>query len=133
MTPIVSSTFAMHATAQLRKMDMTVTDFVRELENKYGKRYKIPGYNHILRVCKGETYPGPNLLPILCDFLGFDPKEAAQWIKIDKAKQNGTAEALSKKDSQLLNFEGLWAMLNKDSKRELINLAQMKAEMDLRK
>ena len=110
---------------------MTVMDFVRELENQYGKKVKIPGYNHILRVCKGETYPGPNLLPVLCEFLGFDPQEAAKWVKMDKAINSGGAQAFTGRDTQLLKFENLWRNLSQNSKDELLLLAQLKSRIDL--
>ena len=109
---------------------MTVMDFVRELENRYGKKFKIPGYNHILRVCKGETYPGPNLLPLLCEFLGLDPEEAAKWVKMDKAINSGGAQAFTGRDTQLLKFESLWKSLSQNSKDELFLLAQLKSRID---
>ena len=121
----------MRITAELRKRHMTVMDFVRELENQYGKKVKIPGYNHILRVCKGETYPGPNLLPVLCEFLGFDPQEAAKWVKMDKAINSGGAQAFTGRDTQLLKFENLWRNLSQNSKDELLLLAQLKSRIDL--
>lgn len=120
----------MHASARLRKMDMTVMDFLRGLENRYGKKVKIPGYNHISRVCKGETYPGPNLLPVLCEFLGFDPDEAAQWVKADKAIQSGGAQAFTGRDTLLLKFENLWKTLSQNSKEELFMLAELKSKRD---
>ena len=109
---------------------MTVMDFLRELENKYGKKYKIPAYNHIARVCKGETYPGPNLLPILCEFLGLNPDEAAKWVKMDKAINNGGAQAFTGRDTLLLKFENLWNTLSQNSKEELFMLAELKSKRD---
>jgi hypothetical protein len=120
----------MRITAALRNRGMTVMDFVRELENRYGKKFKIPGYNHILRVCKGETYPGPNLLPLLCEFLGLDPQEAAKWVKMDKAINSGGAQAFTGRDTQLLKFESLWKSLSQNSKDELFLLAQLKSRID---
>lgn len=126
----ISPTLSTRITAELRNRDMTVMDFRRELEGEYGKKVKIPGYNHILRVCKGETFPGPNLLPRLCKFLGFDPDEAMLWVKMDKAIKNGGAQAFTGRDTQLLKFENLWKTLSQNSKDELFMLAQLKSKLD---
>ena len=109
---------------------MTVTDFVRGLLRRYGKQEKIPGYNHILRICKGETYPGPNLLPILCEFLDIDKDEARRMVMSDKAIHSGVAQAFTKRDKQLLKFEILWETLSQTSRDELLMLAEMKANFE---
>ena len=129
MPETISPTLSTKITAALRNRDMTVMDFLRGLEDRYGKKFKLPAYNHILRICKGETYPGPNLLPILCEFLGFDPQEASQWVKADKAINSGGAQAFTGRDTQLLKFENLWKSLSQNHRDELFMLAKLKAGM----
>jgi transcriptional regulator with XRE-family HTH domain len=126
----VSQTLGRRITKELRNRNMTVSDFVRQLEVQYGTEIKIPGYNHILRVCKGETYPGPNLLPTLCDFLGIDAEEASDMVKRDKAINSGTAELLTRKDAQLLKFEAIWNTLSQNSRNELFMMAEMKSQVE---
>ena len=129
MPEIISPTLGARITSELRKRELTITEFLRQLENRYGKKVKIPGYNHILRVCKGETYPGPNLLPVLCDFLGFDLTEARRMVLIDKGIHSGATEAFTGKDKQLLQFEEIWRQLSQPNKDELFVLAKLKAGM----
>ena len=127
----ITSTFGARITLELRKLDLTVTDFVRELENRFGKRFKIPGYNHVLRVCKGETYPGPNLLPLMCEFLDIDLADARRMVLVDKGINSGTTETVTGRDKQLLQFEELWRQLSQSSRDELFVLAKLKAGIKL--
>ena len=127
---MVSKTLGTRITAELRKRDMSVTDFVGQLEANYSKKYKIPGYNHVLRVCKGETYPGPNFLPILCEALDINLEDARKMVMVDKSIISGTAQALTNKDTELLLLENLWGNLSQNSRKELLMLAQMKSQME---
>ena len=130
MVDMVSKTLGTRITAELRKREMTVADFVEQLEANYSKKNKIPGYSHVLRVCKGEVYPGPNFLPILCDALDINFEDARKMVMVDKSIKSGTAQALTNKDTELLQLENLWGNLNQNSRRELLMFAQMKAKME---
>jgi hypothetical protein len=123
---IIASTLGARITLELRNREMTVTDFLRQLQENYGKTFKIPGYAHILRVCKGETYPGPNLLPLLCQCLNIDVTEARRMVLIDKGIHSGATELVTGKDKQLLEFEEIWRQLSQSNKDELFMLAKFK-------
>ena len=126
MPEIIASTLGARITLELRKRDLTITEFLQQLNERFGTRVKIPGYAHILRVCKGETYPGPNLLPVLCDALEIDLTEAKRMLSVDKGINSGATELVTGKDRQLLEFEEIWRQLSQSHRDELSMLARFK-------
>lgn len=83
-------------------------------------------YQHIRGIVKGDSFPSPYFLRILCDVLGLDSLEMNKLLAVDKIKHKfgELPELLTGKDPSLAPVEQAWKSLNREQRDELIKRAK---------
>jgi transcriptional regulator with XRE-family HTH domain len=91
-------------------------------------------YQHIRGIVKGDSFPSPFFLRILCDVLQLDLDEMTKLLAADKIvhKFGGVPELLSGIDPTLMPVERVWKKLKKEQQTELIDRAKQLARQNRR-
>lgn len=91
-------------------------------------------YQHIRGIVKGDSFPSPFFLRVLCDVLQLDLTEMTSLLAADKIvhKFGGVPELLSGIDPSLKPVENVWKKLNKDQQADLLNRAKQLARQNRR-
>lgn len=90
-------------------------------------------YESFRKLARGYTTPSKDMLSYLHKMLGIDIKKAELAAAEDKARRNGMWRAVAQaadKNPELDPIEKVWRDLTENDKRELIAMAQMKAQFN---
>lgn len=91
-------------------------------------------YQHIRGILRGESFPSPFFLRVLCEVLELPFDEASQLVAADKIKHKygKLPELIAGKDPTLTPVERVWSKLSDDQKDELTKTARRLAQQNRR-